>query len=199
MGEQDKNTLDSETEKANDEFVGTGDPAVADDTDPEEGEKQGDKSVEELHLMLEDARNKADTHWNDLLRVQAEQENLRKRTRRDVENAHKYGLDGLVRELLPVKDSLELGLSVARESGTDMEKVVEGMELTLKMFNAALEKFNVREVYPLHEKFDPELHQAMAMQPSKEVGPNTVITVYQKGYLLNDRLVRPAMVVVSSG
>lgn len=165
----------------------------------EESGKQesGEHTTEELHLMLEDARGKADEHWNQLLRVQADLENTRRRAERDVENAHKYGLEKFVQELLPVKDSLELGLNAASGDDENIAKLREGTELTLKMLNGVMEKFGVAEVSPEGQPFNPELHQAMTMQESAEHEPNTVIMVMQKGYLLNERLVRPAMVVVS--
>jgi molecular chaperone GrpE len=155
-------------------------------------------SHEQLLLTLQDAKAKADQHWNQLLLARAELDNNRRRNERDVENAHKFALEKFVRELLPVKDSLELGLAAAAGEGTELEKLREGMELTLKMLAAAMEKFGVSEVDPAGEKFNPERHQAMAMQESPTAEANTVLTVYQKGYLLNDRLIRPAMVVVSS-
>lgn len=164
-----------------------------------ESAEQPSPSLEEIHLLLEDARSKADDHYNEVLRARADLDNMRKRAARDVENAHKFALEGFAKELLPVKDSLELGLSAAREAEGSHEKVVEGMELTLKMLTAAMEKFNIHEINPVGQPFDPERHQAMVTQPSDEYEPNTVITVYQKGYLLNDRLVRPAMVVVAQG
>jgi molecular chaperone GrpE len=157
-----------------------------------------DLSHEQLLLTLEDAQAKADQYWNQLLLARAELENSRRRSERDVESAHKYALERFVRELLPVKDSLELGLAAAAGEGAELEKLREGMELTLKMLGSALEKFGVKEINPKGEKFNPERHQAMAMQESATSDPNTVLTVYQKGYLLNDRLIRPAMVVVSS-
>jgi len=167
------------------------------------GEGAGDEAEEELSheqllLTLQDARAKADQHWNQLLLARAELDNTRRRNERDVENAHKFALEKFVRELLPVKDSLELGLAAAAGETPEFEKLREGMDLTLKMLAAAMEKFGVSEVDPQGEKFDPERHQAMAMQESPTAEPNTVLTVYQKGYLLNDRLIRPAMVVVSS-
>ena len=155
-------------------------------------------SHEQLLLTLQDAKAKADQHWNQLLLARAELENNRRRNEREVENAHKYALEKFVRELLPVKDSLELGMAAALGEGTELEKLREGMELTLKMLAGAMEKFGVSEVDPKGEKFNPERHQAMAVQETPKAEPNTVLTVYQKGYLLNDRLIRPAMVVVSS-
>lgn len=155
-------------------------------------------SSEDLILLLEDARAKADEHWNQVLRMQAELENTRRRAAADVEKAHKFALDRFAQELLPVKDSLEMGLAAAQGSDHEIaEKLREGTELTLKMFTGVLEKFGVKEVNPLGEPFNPELHQAMTMQPSEEYAPNTVTLVMQKGYTLNDRLIRPAMVMVS--
>lgn len=162
------------------------------------GEGGEEPSREQLLLTLQDAQAKADQYWNQLLSARAEAENSRRRSERDVENAHKYALEKFVRELLPVKDSLELGLAAAGESA-ETDKLREGMDLTLKMLGAALEKFGVSEVNPKGERFNPELHQAMAMQNSPGTEPNTVLTVYQKGYLLNERLIRPAMVVVAGG
>ena len=154
-------------------------------------------SAEDLNLLLEDARAKADAHWDQLVRTKAELENLRKRQTRELENAHKFALERFVEELLPVLDSMELGLSHAREDDADLTKLIEGNELTLKLFNDVLEKINVAQVNPAGEPFDPKLHQAMSMQPREDMPPNTVVTVIQKGYTLNGRLVRPALVMVS--
>lgn len=156
---------------------------------------QWDLNYAELKQSLDEARAKADTHWNDLLRSRAEMENVRRRAERDVENAHKFALERFVSELLPVKDSLEMGIIAANDA--EQIKLREGMELTLKMLSAALNKFGVREVNPHNERFNPELHQAMTVQPNATLPPNTVITVYQKGYTLNERLIRPALVIVS--
>jgi len=142
-------------------------------------------------------RAKVDSHWDKLLRSNADLENLRKRNERELENAHRYALERFVAELLPVKDSMELGLSAAREDGSDSTGIREGIELTLKMFSSALEKFAVAEVNPEGEAFDPEFHQAMTLQEIEGVAAGTVVNVVQKGYLLNQRLIRPAMVIVS--
>lgn len=157
-------------------------------------EEAGD--IKGLHLLLEDARNKADEHWNQVLRVQAEMENARRRAERDVENAHKFALERFSQDLLPVKDSLELGLAAAGEDAA-VEKLREGTELTLKMLTQVMEKFGIKEVNPVGQPFNPELHQAMSMQPSDSQPANTVLVVMQKGYTLNDRLMRPALVVVA--
>lgn len=152
----------------------------------------------ELHALLEDARTKADEHWNQCLRLQAEIDNLHKRNQRDLENAHKYALEKFAAELLPVRDSLEMGISAAAQGQSiDPAALIEGSELTLKMLGNAMEKFGVTEVNPQGERFNPQFHEAMSIQPRADVEPNTVVTVVQKGYLLNDRLIRPAMVIVS--
>lgn len=151
-------------------------------------------SHEELLLTLQDAQAKADEYWNQLLIARADMENAKKRAERDLANAHKFGVEKLALELIPVKDSMELGLTAAAEAD---EKVREGMELTLQMFTGVLEKSGIKEVDPQGEKFNPEFHQAMSMQETSDFAPNTVMTVFQKGYLLSDRLIRPAMVVVA--
>ncbi len=154
----------------------------------------------ELTLLLEDARNKADEHWDQVLRSNAELENLRRRAKQDVENAHKYALEKFAQELLPVKDSLEMGLAAASgkvDAAEAIKQLREGTDLTLKMLSAAMEKSGIKEIDPMGETFDPEQHQAMSMQESEEHAPNTVMAVMQKGYQLNERLIRPAMVVVS--
>lgn len=166
-------------------------PASADVASAEE------VTPEKLQLLLEDARAKADEHWEMVIRARAEAENLKKRHQRELENAHKYAIDKFVSELLPVRDSMELGLSAATGEGADLDKLVEGTELTLKLLTDVMGKFGIQEIDPVGEPFNPEFHQAMAMQPSSDVEPNTVLTVVQKGYILNDRLVRPAMVMVS--
>jgi molecular chaperone GrpE len=170
---------------------------------PEESDAElieGDEpsNHEELTLMLEDARNKADEHWNQVLRSNAELENTRRRARQDVENAHKFALEKFALELLPVKDSLEMGLAAAStDEGEATAQLKEGTELTLKMLNTAMEKFGIESMGSEGEAFNPEIHQAMSMQESADQTPNTVMAVMQKGYQLNDRLIRPAMVVVS--
>jgi molecular chaperone GrpE len=156
----------------------------------------GGDEVEALRAELEAARAKADENCDRLLRVQAELENLRKRSARELESARKYALEKLAAELLQVRDSLELGLSAAREQAT-AEKLLEGTELTLKVLTQVMEKFSITELDPVGEPFNPELHQAVAMQESEQQSPDTVLSVMQKGYMLNDRLLRPAMVVVA--
>ncbi|GAB4258816.1 MAG: nucleotide exchange factor GrpE [Methylomicrobium sp.] len=154
-------------------------------------------NIEELTKKLEQAELKATENWDKVLRVQAEMENLRRRTQKDLENAHKFALENFAKELLTVVDSLELGLQAATGDSPEVQKFREGTELTLKQFEAVFAKFNIEAVNPLGQPFDPELHQAMAMQPSADAEPNSVLNVFQKGYILNGRLLRPAMVVVA--
>ena len=153
-------------------------------------------TVEELTEKLAAAEQKAADNLDQLLRTKAEMENLRRRTQKDVENAHKFAIEKFVSEVLSVKDSLEMGLEAAAHEST-VEKLQEGTEMTLNMLKQVFEKFSVIELHPQDEKFNPDHHQAMSIQESADHEPNTVMTVMQKGYLLNDRLVRPAMVMVS--
>ena len=188
----------SNDEKAVPEAALEDEPEQAVEEAPEDSDNADAQAPEELHALLTDARSKADEHWNQCLRLQAEIENLRKRAERDLANAHKFALEKFASELLPVRDSLEMGLLAVGENA-DVEKLKEGSELTLKMLTNALEKFNIKEINPLNEEFNPEYHEAMSVQEREDVAPNTVVTVVQKGYLLNDRLIRPAMVIVSRG
>ncbi len=153
-------------------------------------------TLEELTAAVTTARAAAETHLDQLLRARAELENIKRRHAGELEKAHKYALDSFVRELLQVRDSLELGHQAALDQ-VDIEKLREGTELTLKLLGDVMEKFGVTSVEPLDQPFDPAFHQAISMQPRADVPPNTVVAVIQKGYLLNGRLMRPAMVLVS--
>lgn len=165
--------------------------------DVEDDDSPADPVAEDVGRALNEARELAAERWNELLRTQAELENFRKRSRREVENAHKFGLERLVSELLPIRDGLELGLAAAGQGSVDIVGVCEGLELTLKMLNAALEKFGVEEINPVDGRFDPEFHQAMSMQEVAGKDSGQITMVVQKGFLLNGRLVRPAMVIVA--
>ena len=147
---------------------------------------------------LEEADRAAGQARDDLLRVQAEMQNLRRRTEQDVEKAHKYGLEKFSIELLTVMDNLERALSAAAEHDDETVKAIhEGVDLTLKSFSDCFCRFNIEAVDPMGEPFDPAVHQAMTIQENPDVEPNTVIAVMQKGYTLHGRVIRPAMVVVS--
>lgn len=146
--------------------------------------------IESLTAQLEEARNQT-------LRAQAEVQNVRRRVEQDVEKAHKFGKEKIVNDFLPVVDNLERALAAIDTENEAFNGVVEGIELTLKSFVDSLKRHNVEPVNPEGEPFDPQLHQAMSMVENPDVEPNTVINVFQKGYTLHGRLVRPAMVVVS--
>lgn len=157
---------------------------------------EADDEAEQLRQQVELQKQVVAESREKVLRAQAELDNIRKRTARDIENAHKYALEKFISDLLPVMDSMELGIS-ASTSSDDLESLKEGMDLTRKKFAATLEKFGVRVIDPQNEKFNPELHEAVSMQEQKGVESGTVISVMQKGYELNGRLVRPAMVIVA--
>ena len=146
---------------------------------------------------LAEARRAAQESLDRALRAQAEVENVRRRAERDLAHAHKFALERFVSALLPVKDSLELGLAASAEKGATTAGIAEGVELTLRMFEQAMEKFGIETVDPAGDPFNPEFHQAMTVQESDTAASGTVLTVVQKGYLLNERLVRPAMVIVA--
>lgn len=169
------------------------------DADPvgEPATAEHDGSPEQLGRLLEDARAKADEHWDLALRTQAELDNLKRRQERELENAHKYALEKFVGEIVGVWDSLELGKQAAEDDQADVAKLREGTELTLQQLASVMGKFGVEQINPEGELFNPEFHQAMSMQPRDDVPPNTVTAVIQRGYTLNGRLVRPALVMVS--
>lgn len=163
--------------------------AEADVDADNEAQEEGQLSLEE---QLEQVQAKADENWETVLRLKADLENQRRRNEKQVEDAHKFAAKKFIEELLPVADSMEMGLAAEG----DVEQIKEGVALTKKVFDTAMEKFGLEAVDPLGEKFDPDLHQAMAMQPSEEYEEGHVSAVMQKGYVLNGRLVRPAMVMV---
>ena len=165
------------------------DEAVVEPADSEE-ESLADK-VEELEQALAEAKEQA-------LRAAAETQNIRRRAEQDVEKAHKFALEKFVNDMLPVADNLERAIEASKTAeDADGSAVSEGVELTLKSLIDALKRHKVEPIDPLGEPFDPQLHQAMTMVDDPNVEPNSVINVFQKGYTLNGRLVRPAMVVVS--
>ena len=156
-----------------------------------------DGAVAELEQKLAEAEAKAEENWDKAVRAQAELENGRRRAQRDLENAHKYALEKFLQDLLPIQDSMEMGLAVAKDDTADLAKLREGSELILKMFSDLMDKNGIETINPEGQPFDPEHHQAMTMLESPDHAPDTVVSVMQKGYKLNDRLVRPAMVVVA--
>lgn len=201
--QSDSELIDEVLEQSANQSAGSGpggSQAVTDEPDHPEtlASQEGlDPTVEELRKRLAAAEKKAAENWDKALRTQAEMENLKRRTRIDLENAHKFALEKFAKELLSVIDSLELGVQAASGDSPEVIKLREGGELILKQCEALFAKFNIETIYPLNQPFDPELHQAMSMVSSAEVAPNIVLNVFQKGYILNGRLLRPAMVVVS--
>ncbi|MCW8856116.1 MAG: nucleotide exchange factor GrpE [Kangiella sp.] len=155
-----------------------------------------DRKFAELEAELEAARQEAAENKDLALRTKAEAENIRRRSENEVISARKYAIEKFAVELLAVVDSIEQGLQLKAES-EESKAIQDGMELTLKMTLSTLEKFGVEQLNPLEEVFDPQLHEAMTMVPSPEHESNTVIDVFQKGYTLNGRLIRPARVVVA--
>jgi molecular chaperone GrpE len=148
-----------------------------------------------LEELLQIAERKAQEHYDAWMYAKAESENIRRRASEDVSKAQKFAVERFSNEVLAVKDSLEAGLAV--ETAT-VESFKSGMELTLKQLTSVFEKFNIVEINPVGEKLDPHKHQAISMIPS-ELPANTVVSVMQKGYTLNDRVLRPALVLVSQG
>lgn len=152
---------------------------------------------EDIADPLAELQAKADENWERYVRAVAETENVRKRAAREVENAHKFALERFGKELLAVTDGLEMALA-ASENAT-VESLLEGSDATLKLLGSTMERFGISAIDPEGEPFDPELHEAISVQPSDTAEPGTVVVVMQKGYVLNGRLLRPAMVVVAEG
>ena len=146
---------------------------------------------------IEALQAKASENYDRYLRAAAELENVRKRASRDVENARRYALERFSKELLAVRDSLEMGIASAEDSAS-VETLLEGSAATLKILGSTMQQFGIEQVDPVGEPFDPELHEAISMQPSEDLEPGSVVTVVQKGYTLNGRLLRPAMVIVAA-
>jgi len=170
--------------------------AHLEDVVPEAAETE-DETGETMEQQLAKAQVTIKDYWDQMMRLRAEVENNLKRAERDIENAHKYALKSFVENLLPVIDSMEMGQVAAGADNATLESIREGSSLTMSMFVQVLEKNGLEQIDPLGEKFDPERHQAISMTAAENAESNTVIEVMQKGFLLNDRLVRPAMVVVA--
>ena len=169
-------------------------PEVTNDPfDP--GAEAAPESQHDLEERLRKAEIAAQEHHDAWLRARAEAENMRKRSQTEIANAHKYAIEGFSTDLVPVKDSLEAALAATNATAESMKS---GVELTLRQLKSVFEKFNVKEIDPAGEKFDPHRHQALSMVEA-DAEPNTVVQVLQKGYLLHDRVIRPALVMVSRG
>jgi len=166
-----------------------------DDLENEPGSALEHPSFQELEDKLTLAEQTAHENWEKSVRAMAELDNVRRRAERDVANAHRYGLEKFVTSLLPTVDSLEQALQLADKHGD--ASMHEGLELTMKIFLDVLEKYEVQQLDPQGETFDPQQHEAMSLQEASDAAKNTVLLVVQKGYKLNDRVIRPARVIVS--
>lgn len=182
----------SKKEQAQEEQIPTVDSEVSEETQNAE-----ETLSKDLEAMLSEVKKEADSQKELALRTLADMENLKRRTRIDVESAHKFALEKFVNALIPVLDSMEMGLDAANKDDVSLETIREGMNMTLKQTLDVLANFNVERINPKGEKFDPQTHEAMTMVPSPEHETNTVMDVIQKGYTLNDRLVRAARVIVA--
>ncbi|MBF6057891.1 MULTISPECIES: nucleotide exchange factor GrpE [Thiomicrorhabdus] len=181
LSEEQIPTVDSATEEMQEETLEQVEEAVSED----------------ISALLDEAREEASKHKDMALRLQADMENLRRRTRLDIESAHKYALEKFVDALLPAMDSMEMGIQAAAQDGANIENIREGVEMTFKQMIDVLQNFNVERIDPKGEKFNPQDHEALTMIPSPEHESQTVVDVIQKGYKLNERLVRPARVIVA--
>ena len=193
VGEEEKSVEESKSESVDDHSI-TDDPSIELIDSEESSEKSEEEiavdSLSKLEVQLEEMRDQ-------VLRHQAEVQNVKRRAEQDVEKARKYALERFCNELLPIVDSLEMAILSASPDQEDSESILKGVKLTLKMFVDTLAKFNLEQIDPEGEPFDPKSHQAVSMVENNEVEPNTVLSVMQRGYVLSGRLIRPAMVVVS--
>src|SRR6056300_1223915 len=193
----DKNPDQVNVESTADQEGDTAETTTVEQQSAPESEQPKDE-LSLLREQLEAAEAAAGMAKDELLRVQAEMQNLRRRTEQDIEKAHKFGQEKFSIELLSVMDNLERSSAAAEASEDEAVKAIkEGVELTLKGFIDCFKRFNIEPVDPLGEPFDPQLHQAMSIQETPDAEPNSVIAVMQKGYTLHGRVIRPAMVMVS--
>ena len=162
-----------------------------------EEEQSPEAEIAMLYAELEAAKQTIADQKDGVVRAAADVDNIRRRAAQDVEKAHKFALEKFANELLPVIDNLERAIEFSDKENETLKPLLEGIDMTVKSFNDAVAKFGVEIVNPQGEQFNPDFHQAMSIQPSNDVTPNTVLAVMQKGYTLNGRLLRPAMVMVS--
>jgi molecular chaperone GrpE len=188
----DKDQNDAE----NQELDAERDEAEAEHPEPP-AVKDLQEQLEEARQQLEDVQQQLGEAKDQMMRAVAEAQNARRRAEKDVSNARLFALEGFSRDLLPVIDNLERAMESANPDDAAVSVIAEGVELTLKSFKDVLNRHHLVQIDPLSEPFDPEFHEAISMVENKEVEPNTVLTVVQKGYTLNGRLVRAAMVIVS--
>ncbi len=176
------------------------------DKDGENSEKSGsekeecieaDDIMKEMEAKIEAAAQEAKDNHDRLLRVSADFENYKKRSAREMEGLRKFANESLIKEMLPVVDNLERAIDSSNNNGGTKNSIVEGVDMTLMEILKILEKFGVKPIESLGETFDPGFHEAVMQQESEDHAENTVLQEFQKGYMINDRLLRPAMVVVS--
>ena len=168
-------------------------PAVDDETSTDSNDNNQDS--ENSEDAIEDLSKKYDETYDALLRAQAEIENIKKRTIKEVENAHKYSIESILQEIIPIYESLSLSCSLD-QTNVDIGKVLEGNKMLLNMFQKIFDQNNIKEINPLNEKFDPKYHQAISTIKDAKLANDTVSEVVQKGYLLNERVIKPALVLV---
>ena len=171
--------------------------AAVDAAEQHAEEQSPEAEIAMLYAELEAAKQTIADQKDGVIRAAADVDNIRRRAAQDVEKAHKFALEKFANELLPVIDNLERAIEFSDKENETLKSLLEGIDMTVKSFNDAVAKFGVEIVNPQGEQFNPEFHQAMSIQPSNDVTPNTVLAVMQKGYTLNGRLLRPAMVMVS--
>ena len=193
MSQQQSNI---ETEQDHELATEAEESAQLEDVVPESASDDGDDG-EPVEQQLEKAQATIKDYWDQMMRLRAEIENNQKRAQRDIENAHKYALKNFAESLLPVVDSMEMGQVAAAAENASLESIREGSGLTMNMLMQVLERNGLQQVDPMGEKFDPERHQAISMVEVEDAESNSVVEVMQKGFLLNERLIRPAMVVVA--
>ncbi|MBU2884130.1 nucleotide exchange factor GrpE [Psychrosphaera sp. B3R10] len=197
MSEQETKVNQESAENAQEQTVENAEQTEQNTADNVEVLNSEADIIAKLEAELAEAKATIEGQKDSVVRAAAEVDNMRRRAALDVDKAHKFALEKFVNELLPVIDNMERAIEFSDKENESLKPVLEGVELTQKSFIDAVAKFNVEVVNPQGEKFNAEFHQAMAMQPSADVEPNTVIAVMQKGYTLNGRLLRPAMVMVS--
>ena len=189
---------DEGAKKQADPVVETDETAKKESDNPTNAEIEAELVEDDNTAQSDDLQEQLDASNDQLLRLQAEMQNIRRRAERDVESAHKFGLEKFSNQLLPVVDNLQRALDAIDADDESQKAIYEGIDLTLKSFLDVLAQFKIEAIDPSGEPFDADYHQAVSMVPNPDVEPNTVLEVFQKGYKLNGRLMRPAMVVVST-
>lgn len=205
--EKEGEAVDSEAVKAyesvgdnagdSDDNGGETHEAQPDDESLAEGGSTSEHTGDARDAVIEELQTKLDEHREALLRTRAEMDNQQKRAARDIEHARKFALEKFLEKLIPVKDSLEAGAQMAEDESADPARLAEGMELTLKMLEKLMQDNSIEVIDPTGQPFNPQYHEAMTTQPSEDHEPDTVLQVFQRGYLLNGRLIRPARVIVA--